>query len=210
MDSKNILASVEESVKLHVKMSGAREDNEIPERFINPVAAFLLYDRNKEYFYDVEIPFQDIVRSNDPSRYNLVKEEVIRSVGDYRADIVVWQKEEGVRHQMQKIVELKIYDEGGRFQNARPDFVRIGRLGALLGDAAWTAVICGMICETAGRPLPARVSSFEDRMQQYAQELIPVPHRTSYIYGDPVHARSQAWRWQIGACVLDFGPVVGS
>lgn len=208
INAENILASVEEAVLCHIKMSGTREDNEIPERFINPVAALLLYDKNKEYFYDVEIPFQDIVKANNPQNYNIIKGHVERDVGNYRADIVIWWKEDGARHKIQKIVELKIHDEGGGgFRNAKPDFVRVGRLASLLGDAAWSAVICGMICETPAHQLLTRVSKFQERMEQYSQELIQFPHKTSYIYREPVHARSKAWRWQIGACVLDFGPV---
>lgn len=175
--SRNIAMRGTEAVSAYRKISGIKNDNELPEVFLGGWIARSLYD-DFNVNARVECYFTQIASDLGKN----VDSDLKRIMGSWRADVAVYEK--GIPT---SIIEIKIYDEGCCAKSVLSDLKKMRELSKITDIETYLAVL---ITSTTN-------NTCENRAKSLSKIL---GHDFDYIDSPTIAEEGAAdWSWQF-AC----------
>lgn len=162
---------------LRYRTISGRPDNELPEVFLGGSIAPHLYDQFRCPIH-IEYNFLTVAKNLGVD----ITEDVIRRIGDYRADIAMYRDE---LHPV--IIELKVFDKNGQPLGVLADQRKVKKLSDICAVSGYVGVL---ICETENVLLEERIRKLKESLG-----------RVVYT-GEPQWSADGSWRWSFGCAAL--------
>jgi hypothetical protein len=162
------------AVKRYNEISGAKQDNEVPEAFLGPFIVSRLYDEFRpEWTFRIERNYRDIANELGLE----IPPKVEKSLSG-RADVAGYKN--GIPS---ALIELKIYDErSGGDSPILDDFYKVEKLVSLC-KSNLQRYVGAMICDTATGGIKVKVAPFEEALGRRVSR------------GKRIFSRDDAWEW---------------
>lgn len=200
IDNNLLIKTVELCVKNYIKYSGRLEDNETTDIYLANASMISLYETTNEYFFDVNIAYNNIIKRTFKRLYKFEKDRVDRYVGNYHADLVVYPK--GDESSFSQILEFHIVDENRRVTDTKSRIDRINHMHRLLPEHHWCGTIVTILCPTKNRELDETISDFNEFINSYTKENNLIKPNT--LISDSVLSNTTGWTWATAITTFSF------